>query len=98
MYKPQFYTTIDREKIAKDISKEGFDPLVISNGQGFIYSLHQHPETKLLVFLEGSMDVKVGDKTYLCKRGDKLIIPGNTSHQAIVGSNGCTFFWSEKVV
>ena len=44
------------------------------------------------------MEVIVERGKYLFEPGDKFIIPGNTSHQAIVGDKGCVFFWSEKVV
>ncbi len=44
------------------------------------------------------MEVKVGEETFQCKPGDKLIIPGDTKHSAIVGHDGCEFFWSEKLI
>ena len=77
---------------------DGFNPKLIKDKPGFIYEPHQHPETKYLVCLEGSMKVIVKDKTYDFQPGDKLLIPGNTRHSAIVGKNGCVFFWSEKVI
>jgi len=80
----------------EDIKREGFNPLRFSNAPGFVYHSHRHQETKLLVFLEGSMEVKVEEETYQCGSGDKLIIPGNMEHSAIVGSEGCVFFWAEK--
>lgn len=98
MYYPHFYTDLNKKKIGEDVKREGFDPIIFSNEPSFVYSPHEHPETKLLVFLEGSMEVRVGEKTYHCKRGDKLIIPGNTKHSAIVGPEGCIFFWSEKII
>ena len=98
MYQAKFYKTIDREKIEEDIRKEGFDPLIVSNTPGFVYEKHQHQATKLLAFLKGSMNVKVGDKIHHCEPGDKLVIPGNTLHESVVNRTGCTFFWSEKVL
>lgn len=43
------------------------------------------------------MDVTVVGKIYHCKPGDKMIIPGNTVHEAVVGSDGCVFYWSERI-
>ena len=97
MYQKGFYKIIDREKIAEDARNEGFSPHLISNEPGYIYEEHEHPETKLLIFLEGGMYVAVGKKHYRCRPGDKLIVPGHTIHSAKVGPNGCTFFWSEKI-
>ena len=31
------------------------------------------------------MEVRAGDQKFDCKRGDKLIIPGNTEHLAVAG-------------
>ncbi|MBI4080342.1 MAG: cupin domain-containing protein [Candidatus Levybacteria bacterium] len=98
MYKNHAYRDKTENEIRKEILEEGFDPIKISNGSGFVYALHQHPETKLLVFLEGSMDVTVHGETYRCLPGDKMIIPGNTPHSAVVGKEGCIFFWSEKIM
>lgn len=98
MYYPKAYEAIDKEKIYQDIRKEGFSPMLFSNGPGDVYEKHSHPETKILVFLSGSMDVTVNDKTFHCKPGDKLVINGNTPHEAVVDKNGCSFYWSEKII
>lgn len=98
MYKQKYYKSIDQAAIAQEVRKEGFVPILVYNESGYIYRHHSHPETKLLVFLKGTMDVTVGDKTYHCTAGDKLIIPGNTPHSASVGEAGCMFYWSEKLV
>jgi len=43
------------------------------------------------------MKVRVHNEDFNCYPGDKLIIPGNCEHSALVGSEGCSFFWSEKL-
>jgi quercetin dioxygenase-like cupin family protein len=96
MYQAKFYKSINEERIAEEVRREGFDPLRIIDPPGRIYHPHRHPETKLLVFLHGSMSVKIAGEQYDCHAGDKLIISGNTEHSAVVGSEGCAFFWSEK--
>ena len=97
MFRKAFFANYSQENIKREMLEEGFRPKVIKDEPGFIYELHQHPETKYLVCLEGSMKVTVKDKRYDFEQGDKLIIPGNTKHSAIVGKNGCVFFWSEKL-
>lgn len=98
MYFKRFYKRIEKSKIIEDIKKEGFEPTIFTNSAGDVYTPHQHPETKLLVFIKGEMTVEVGDKTFKCSKGDKLLIPGNIVHSAQVGPSGCTFFWSEKLI
>jgi quercetin dioxygenase-like cupin family protein len=95
--KAYFSNPISEAKIVKNMKKEGFDSIFISDNPGFVYKKHQHSETKLLVCLEGSMIVEVDNKKYNFEPGDKSIIPGNTLHSAIVGDKGCTFFWTGSV-
>jgi len=95
-YYKNFYANLSEDEIEAKIREEGFEPKRFHNASGDIYEPHKHSETAFLAFLEGSMKVKVGDQTYLCQKGDKLIIPGNTVHSAVVGKDGCTFFWDEK--
>ncbi len=97
MYQAGVYKSLNKEKIAAEVKKEGFDPIYINDPPGHFYPPHSHPETKLLAFLEGEMEVEVKDEKYECRAGDKLIIPGNAEHSARVGSDGCAFFWSEKL-
>lgn len=97
MYQEGFYKTIDHECISEDVRRDGFEPILINDPPGRAYSPHTHPETKLLVFMKGSMEVKVKGDSYHCKPGDKLIIPGNVEHSAHAGPEGWAFFWSEKL-
>lgn len=98
MYYQNFYGDQTQEEIAASISAEGFDPLHFTNNPGDSYPPHRHPETKLLAFLKGSMDVTVGGVIYHCEPGDKMIIDSNVQHSALVGSDGCEFYWSEKLL
>jgi len=99
IYKKGFFQEKNsREEIIKAIKEEGFNPILISDKPNFIYEIHQHPEAKLIVCLKGSMQVKVQGEEFTFQPGDKLLIPGNTLHSAVVGKNGCVFYWSEKIL
>ncbi len=95
-YEPQAFTNLDEVSVHATVEREGWAPLLIHDPPGTVYPPHHHPEAKLLVFLRGSMEVKVGGAVYRCLPGDKLIIPGGIEHAALVGPNGCVFFWSEQ--
>jgi len=97
MYQPNFYNIIDKELITEEVQREGFHPLCIIDAPGRVYTPHSHPETKLLVFLEGEMRVCVGEESYQCQTGDRFVIPGNVEHSAVVGPKGCVFLWSERL-
>ena len=97
MVQSGFYKTIDKQRIIEGVEGEGFDPVCVSDPPGNVYPSHRHVETKLIVLLEGSMEVRVRGASLQCKPGDKLIIPGNTGHSAVAGPDGCFFLWSEKL-
>lgn len=98
MYESAHYKGLSPAEIRQRVIVEGFDPLQIHDRPGHIYPPHQHAETKLLAFLSGGMEVHVGGQTYHCHAGDRLLIPGNVMHSAVVGSDGCVYLWSEKIV
>lgn len=97
MYQPKFYKIIDRKKIEEGVRKDGFNPIYISDPPNFSYKEHAHPEVKLLLFLEGEMKITIDGESFLCSPGDRIIIPGDTSHSAVTGKDGCSFFWAEKL-
>ncbi len=97
MYQPNYYKRIDRGLISEEVRGEGFHPLCITASPGCVYAPHRHPETKLLVFLQGEMTVNVGEISYECRKGDRFVIPGNVEHSAIAGPEGCVFLWSERL-
>ncbi len=98
MYYKKFYHNLKEDQIRKLIEKDGFDPIKIIDKAAFEYRPHNHPETKILAFLRGSMKLFIQDQEYFCEPGDKVIIPGNVEHSATVGAEGCEFFWSEKLL
>lgn len=98
MFYKNFYKGLTTDEILNKIKTEGFNPIIIRDDAGYIYSPHTHPETKLLAFLKGKMTLTIDDKTYTCFPGDKVIVPGNVLHNATVGPEGCEFFWAEKLI
>jgi quercetin dioxygenase-like cupin family protein len=98
MYQSGFYYGLSLAEIREKVVVEGFDPIRIVDPPGRVYPPHCHAETKLLAFLEGEMDVTVQGEQYHCRPGDKLLIPGNIEHAAVVSSAGCVYFWSEKLI
>ncbi len=98
MYSKGYYHKLSKEEIKRQIQFEGFNPILISNLPGYIYHNHTHPEIKLLAFISGTMQLTVDGITYECEPGDRVLIKGDVPHSAVVGLDGCTFYWSEKLV
>ncbi|HEX9804364.1 MAG TPA: AraC family ligand binding domain-containing protein [Candidatus Dojkabacteria bacterium] len=90
------FLNLSKEEIREEIKKMGFIPIIIYNIPDYIYERHNHKETKLLVFLKGGMELEIEGRRFDCKPGDLVIIPGLKYHSAVVGKEGCEFFWSEK--
>ena len=71
---------------------EGLDPGAWSNGPGDRYAAHEHGYDKVLVCAAGSIRFGLpatGDIAELLA-GDRLDLPAQTSHDAIVGPHGVT--------
>ncbi len=97
MFFKSFYKTIDKDQILHELRKEGYSPLLIGKKSNYEYSSHVHPEQKLIVVISGSMKIIVEGEEFICEPGDKIVIAPYLEHFAVIGRQGCTFFWSEKL-
>jgi uncharacterized protein YjlB len=96
-YEPQRYAGLSRQEILSRVRDAGWDPAPIDDPGGYVYPPHQHTAAKLLAILSGSMAVTIDGQTYQCAPGDQVVIPGGVVHAAVVGPEGCTFYWSEQI-
>lgn len=79
-------TEADLERFLRD---EGLSPRWWSNGPGDRYSAHSHSYHKVLYCARGSIRFSLdsGEEIDL-DPGDRLEIPPQTSHSAVVGPSG----------
>ncbi len=62
-----------------------------SNGPHDRYAAHEHPYRKVLYCLAGSIDFALGGgRTISMRPGDKLVLPPQSPHSAVVGPAGVT--------
>ena len=69
---------------------EGLTPTRWSNGPGAVYAVHAHPYAKSLIVVQGAITFtleRVG-RTCTLTPGDRLDLPPETPHSAVVGSDG----------
>lgn len=97
MFDKARYNVSEIDAIRVDIVGDGWDPVLIQDPPGYEYLPHQHVTSKLLVFLDGIMEVEAAGQRFTSSPGDRLEIPGSTVHSARVGAAGCTYYWSEQV-
>lgn len=63
-----------------------------SNGPGDRYAPHSHAYEKVLYCVDGSIVFVLEDdgRTLELRAGDRMVLPADTMHSAIVGDRGCT--------
>lgn len=64
---------------------------------GAIYHEHCHQGRVVLYVTEGSIDLTIADVTHRLKTGDRLDVPPDTPHTAVVGPDGAQFVVGEEI-
>ena len=69
---------------------EGLNPYQWSNGPNDVYSAHKHSYDKVIHVVRGSITFGLPEEgqKLLLKAGDRLDLPANTVHDALVGPQG----------
>lgn len=76
--------TVLRERLVG----EGLDPGAWSNGPGDRYDAHDHTYDKVIVVASGSITFGLDEGPTELTEGDRLELPAETAHDAIVGGSG----------
>lgn len=95
MLKPGYYLGRSEQEIAVDLGREGLTPRRIVEQPGSRYDRHKNPFDILLAFVDGSADIRIGERTYQCRRGDRLVLSSGIEHSAVIGDNGCVYFMTQ---
>jgi quercetin dioxygenase-like cupin family protein len=82
--------SLDEAGLREQMVREGLRPIRWSNGPDAVYGEHQHPYGKVLLVASGSITMRIdgGARTVTLKRGDRLDLPPQTPHSAVVGAEG----------
>jgi quercetin dioxygenase-like cupin family protein len=78
--------------LTKLCTEQGLRPYSWSNGPHDTYSAHSHSYAKVIYVVRGSITFglpELGQQLTL-KAGDRLDLPANTVHDAVVGAQGVT--------
>lgn len=79
-------------------AEQGLHPYLWSNGPHDTYSAHSHSYDKVIYVVRGSITFglpELGQQLTL-KAGDRLDLPANTMHDAVVGPQGVTCLEAHK--
>jgi mannose-6-phosphate isomerase-like protein (cupin superfamily) len=63
---------------------------------GAHYQSHAHDHDECLWVIEGEIAFAVGGRDLCLGPGDRLLLPGGTSHSARVGAQGATYLIGER--
>ena len=71
-------------------AEQGLSPYQWSNGPHDVYSAHKHSYDKVIYVVSGSITFGLPEeeREILLKAGDRLDLPANTVHDAVVGPQG----------
>ena len=79
----------DETALMDMLAQEGIRGMTWSNGPGDRYAAHSHPYNKTIYVLEGSICFVIpGERQLELSAGDRLDLPAQISHSAVVGSQG----------
>jgi mannose-6-phosphate isomerase-like protein (cupin superfamily) len=72
------------------MSAEGLRPYAWSNGPGDVYSVHHHAYHKVIYVVEGSITFGFPEegRRVTLNAGDRLDVPAQVAHDAVVGPQG----------
>jgi quercetin dioxygenase-like cupin family protein len=88
---------MDRAALERQLQAEGYEVTYIQKDEPGIEHLdHKHRITSAHIVLEGSMDITLNGVVHHLGSGDRLDVPANANHSAIVGAEGCTYLVGEK--
>jgi quercetin dioxygenase-like cupin family protein len=94
-HKPAFYHGADEAEICEALTREGYCPQRIEEPPFAVYDAHRHITDLILAFTSGSAEVRIGNRVYDCRAGDRLVIPGNIEHSGKIGPNGVVYLMTE---
>ena len=80
----------DETVLREQLVRQWLRPIRWSNGPDAVYGEHQHPYGKVLLVASGSITLRIngGARVVTLKRGDRLDLPPQTPHSAVVGAEG----------
>ena len=55
------------------------------------HKTHTHPVDETLLIVDGTITFTIGDQSWTCDSGDRLLLPKGTLHSSIAGEEGCLY-------
>lgn len=55
------------------------------------HKTHKHPVDETLLIVSGTITFTIGEQSWECQSGDRLLLPKGTLHSSIAGEDGCIY-------
>lgn len=52
---------------------------------------HTHPVDETLLIIDGTITFTIGEQSWECDSGDRLLLPKGTLHSSVAGEQGCLY-------
>lgn len=86
------------ERCIQTLEKEGFTSVYEwTDAPGIVYTEHIHQGPVTIFVTEGDVVLKIGNETKGLRAGDRLDVPVQTPHSAVVGPHGCQYVVGEMI-
>lgn len=72
------------EDLQRMLQSEGLECELYADSPGTKYGRHKHPFDDFIVIVSGKMKIITDTQEWTLKPGDRLDLPANTSHAAVV--------------
>lgn len=82
----------DAEELEYWLQTEGYSVLHWSDPPGATYQPHSHGHDESIWLYAGRIEFIINNKTYPLRPGDRLFLPKNTIHAAIVPKGGAAHY------
>lgn len=85
-----------RDQTIAQLRREGLDVTEWHDERGAIYEEHSHPQLEVRFVLSGSMTITIDEVDHELTAGNRIDIPADAQHSAVVGPSGVHYLAGTK--
>lgn len=88
---------VTAQEAEAQLRQEGCDEVYTwYDSPDFAYAPHAHPTATAHIIIEGQMTITMDGQNLTLTPGQRIDVPANMEHTAVMGPDGCTYVVGEK--